>query len=422
MTKEQRTDNFILITLAICGILIHILLNGQYGFHRDELDVIMNARQLDWGYVAYPPFTPFLARLSLELFGDSLRGMRAFPAIAQGIAMILAGLMARAMGGKRNAQILSAFSMFIAPISLVGGTWIMYFAFDYLWWVVTAFFLVLLLATDEPRYWLGVGAGIGFGMMTKFTMAFWVIALVVAVLITPARKYLRSKWLYLGAALALILYLPNLIWQIQHNFISLDFLSSIHARDIEWGRADDFLIEQLYGTTNPFSLPLWIVGLSLCLFGSSMKRFRTLGWMFIVTFLLFLVNRGRTYYVAPAVRSRQVVEAEILPCLDLNATQKNILLETIELHDYRDMRPTQSDEALLLREADMLEFLGMIGMARDFARGPRNVEVCYKRILSRRDDIQGRFTLPYTKEIAHLRIKRMEKSLQWLNEESFGVL
>jgi HD superfamily phosphodiesterase len=126
--------------------------------------------------------------------------------------------------------------------------------------------------------------------------------------------------------------------------------------------------------------------------------------------------------VEHAIRSRQVVEAEILPCLDLNLTQKTVLLETIELHDYRDMRPTQSDEALLLREADMLEFLGMIGMARDFARGPRNVEVCYQRILSRRNDIQDRFTLPRAQEIARIRIERMEKSLQWLNEESFGIL
>jgi hypothetical protein len=298
--QSTKTDNILLIVLALCGVLTHILLNGQYGFHRDELDVIMNARQLDWGYVAYPPLTPFLARISLELFGGSLRGMRIFPAVAQGIAMILAGLMARDMGGRRNAQMMAAFAVFIAPISLMGGTWIMYFAFDYLWWVVIAFFMVRLLTTNDPRYWLGIGAGIGIGMMTKFTMAFWVIALIVAVLITPARKYLLSKWLYLGAALALLIYLPNLIWQVRHDFISLEFLSSIHARDIRWGRADDFLIEQLYGTTNPFSLPLWTIGLSLCFFGASMKRFRTLGWMFIVVFLLFLLNRGRAYYVAPA--------------------------------------------------------------------------------------------------------------------------
>ncbi len=298
--KEHKADNILLFSMAIIAVLFHILLNGQYGFHRDELDFIMNARQLDWGYVSYPPMTPFFARIGLELFGESLRGLRVIPAIAQGIVMILAAFMARDMGGKRNAQMLVAFTVFIAPVSIFGGTVIMYFAFDYLWWVLVAFFTVRLLATDDARYWLGVGAGIGLGMMTKYTMAFWVAGLIVAVLVTPARKHLRSKWLYLGAGLALLIFLPNLIWQIQHDFISLEYLSSIHARDISWGRADDFLPEQLYLTTNPLSLFIWPVGLILCLFGTSMKRFRPLGWMFLVTFVVFLVNKGRGYYTGPS--------------------------------------------------------------------------------------------------------------------------
>jgi HD superfamily phosphodiesterase len=126
--------------------------------------------------------------------------------------------------------------------------------------------------------------------------------------------------------------------------------------------------------------------------------------------------------VEHAVRSRQVVESEILPYMPLTTDQKEILLETIELHDYRDMRPTRSNEALLLREADMLEFLGLMGMAREFARGPKNVETCYKRILSRRDVIQNRFTLPRAQELAKVRLERMETSLGWLLEESFGNL
>ena len=121
-----------------------------------------------------------------------------------------------------------------------------------------------------------------------------------AVLLTPARKYLKSKWPYLGAALALLIFLPNLIWQYRHDFIAFDYLSFIHARDVSWGRAEDFLPEQLYLTTNPLSLPLWTVGLSLCLFSASMRRFRPLGWMFLVTFILFLLNKGRGYYTGPA--------------------------------------------------------------------------------------------------------------------------
>jgi len=126
--------------------------------------------------------------------------------------------------------------------------------------------------------------------------------------------------------------------------------------------------------------------------------------------------------VEHAIRSRQVVEAEILPRLELAPAQTDILLEAIELHDYRDMRPTKSSEALLLREADMLEFLGMIGMTRDFARGPRNLEACYRRVLDRRYGIQGRFTIPRARQIAQVRLERMEQALQWLNEESFGIL
>lgn len=300
MNREQKNNTLILLLMAFCAVILHITLNGQYGFHRDELDFIMNARQLDWGYVSYPPITPLFARIGLELFGESLRGLRVLPAIAQGIAMILAALMARDLGGKRIAQILAAFTVFIAPVSLFGGTVIMYFAFDYLWWVMVAYFLVRLLATDDARYWLGIGAGIGLGMMTKYTMIFWVAGLIVAVLVTPARKYLRSKWLYLGAGIALLIFLPNLIWQVQHNFIAFDFLKAIHARDVQWGRADEFLPEQLYLTTNPLSLPLWVVGLGLCLFSVSMKRFRPLGWMFLVTFGLFLINKGRGYYTGPA--------------------------------------------------------------------------------------------------------------------------
>jgi Dolichyl-phosphate-mannose-protein mannosyltransferase len=293
-------DTTVLLVLAACGTLIHILLNGQYGFHRDELDILMNARQLDWGYVAYPPLTPLIARIGLMLFGNSLQGLRLFSAIAQGIVMFLAGVMARDMGGRRSAQVMAAIAAYIAPAALMAGTLIQYMAFDYLWWVMVAFFTVRLLATEDPRYWLGIGAGIGLGMMTKYTIAYWVAGLVIAVLATSMRKYLLSKWLWLGAGLAIIIYLPNLIWQAQHGFISLEFLSAIHARDIQWGRADGFLPEQLYISTNPFIFFLWVIGLAGCLFAVSMKRFRPLAWMFLTTFVMFLLSKGRSYYLSPA--------------------------------------------------------------------------------------------------------------------------
>ncbi|MFN2194819.1 MAG: glycosyltransferase family 39 protein, partial [Anaerolineales bacterium] len=141
---------------------------------------------------------------------------------------------------------------------------------------------------------------IGMGMLTKFTVLFFVAGLVAAVLLTTNRRYLRSPWLWAGAGLALLIYLPNLIWQVQNDFISLEFLSAIHARDIAWGRTSGFLPEQLYISANPFTLPFWIIGLGVCLFAPSFKRFRAVGITFLVTFGLLWIAQSRSYYVGPA--------------------------------------------------------------------------------------------------------------------------
>jgi 4-amino-4-deoxy-L-arabinose transferase-like glycosyltransferase len=217
-----------------------------------------------------------------------------------GIVFVLTGLMARDFGGRRPAQIVAAVAASIAPVALIGGVMLHYLSFDYLWWVVVAFCMVRRLRTDDLRWWLGVGAAIGLGMMTKYTMAYFVVGVVAGVLFTPLRRDLRSRWLWAGVALSLLIFLPNLIWQIQHDFISLEFLSSIHERDIAWGRTDDFLVAQLYNSVNPFVVPLAVAGLIFCCFAPGGKRYRALGWMFVVPFVLLLLSKGRFYYIAPA--------------------------------------------------------------------------------------------------------------------------
>jgi 4-amino-4-deoxy-L-arabinose transferase-like glycosyltransferase len=297
-------DNFkdfgILISLALSVFLLHMLVNSQYGFHRDELATLDDARYLAWGYVAYPPVTPFTARLALELFGVSLVGVRLFAALAQSISIVLTGLMARELGGSRVAQFAAAVAMAITPMSLVGGAMFHYVSFDYLWWVLVAYLTIRLLKSKDPRWWLGIGAAIGLGMTTKYTMAFFVAGVVGGIVLTQARRYLISPWLWGGVALSLLIFLPNLIWQIQHDFISLDFLSSIHARDVRIGRTAGYLGEQFIFCTNPFTVPLWVAGLIYYFFVPADKRFRPLGWMYVITFGLFFATQGRSYYLAPA--------------------------------------------------------------------------------------------------------------------------
>jgi hypothetical protein len=293
-------DTSVSIALAIACVVLHTLTNNHYGFHRDELAAIDDARHLAWGYVAYPPLTPFVGRVALTLAGTSLMGIRFFGALAQGAAMVLAAWMARELGGRRPAQVVAAAAVAVAPVSFVAATLFEYVAFDYLWWVALAWMTIRLLASEDPRWWLGIGSIIGLGMMTKYSMVFLVAGLGAGLLFTPARRFLRSPWLWGGVALSLLIFLPNLIWQVRHGFITLEFLRSIHARDIRMGRTDGFLVHQLFIGANPFTLPLWAAGLYYYFARPAGRRFRVMGWMFLVPLILFTLVKGRDYYLAPA--------------------------------------------------------------------------------------------------------------------------
>ena len=305
MTKKRwptflSSDLGILVLLALSRIILHALTNQQYGFHRDELAFLDDARYLAWGYVAYPPLTPFMGHIALALFGASTIGARFLSGLAQGAALVTTGLIARELGGKRRAVITAGLAVWIAPVSFIQGALFQYVSFDYLWWVLSAYFMVRLFKSENPHWWLGVGAIIGLGMMTKYTMAFNALGIAAAVLLTPARRYLKSKWLWAGAGLAVLVFLPNLIWQIQHNFISLQQLSAIHVHDVQIGRTDNFLLDQILLGANPLTFPLWLFGLYFYFFNPSGRPYRTLGWMYVIPLVLFTAVKGRGYYLAPA--------------------------------------------------------------------------------------------------------------------------
>jgi 4-amino-4-deoxy-L-arabinose transferase-like glycosyltransferase len=293
------SDVGILLLLALLRVLLQIPTNGQYGFHQDELVTMdIATRHLAWGYVAWPPVTPFLARVALALFGPSLIGLRFFAVLAEGIVVLLAGLMIRDLGGGRWAQILGAVAVATTPNSIIQGGLFQYETLDYVCWVLLAFTVVRLLKSEDPRWWLGIGAAIGLGMMTKYTMAFSVAGIIVGVLLTRNRQYLTSRWLWSGALLALAIWLPNLIWQFQNHWISLSFLASIHTRDVQAGLASRFLLDQILFNFNLVMLFLVIAGLYYFLFALAGQRYRMIGWMYIVPFILLLLVQGKGYYLA----------------------------------------------------------------------------------------------------------------------------
>ena len=158
--------------------------------------------------------------------------------------------------------------------------------------MLAAWIIIRLLKSENQRWWLALGAVIGLGMMTKYTMAFFLAGIAGGIVLTRPR-WLLNRWLWYGAAAAILIFLPNLIWQVRHDFITLDFLKFIHARDIGLGTTNGFLPAQVWSVTSPVTVPLWIAGLYFLLLRPEGKRYRMIGWMYLIPLALFLIAKGR---------------------------------------------------------------------------------------------------------------------------------
>jgi hypothetical protein len=320
-------DRLILVAIAAAFALFHILTNGRYGFHRDELQFLSDARHLDWGFVAYPPFTPFVESVSMRLFGLSLIGLRLASVLAQAAVVIIAGLMARDLGGNRLAQVTTALAVGLSPLPIFEATEFQYTSFGIFWWVLAAWFTIRLLKTENPRWWLAIGAALGFGLLTKYAIAFFIVGLLAGLVLTRTRRYFASPWFWGGVGIALLLFSPNLIWLARHDFISYHFLQHIHTRDIGEGRAESFLKGQFLGNVNLFAAPVWVLGLIAFL---ADRRYRMLAWMYMVPVFLFWAAKGRFYYVAeayPPLLAMGAVTAE--RWLARRRTWQRITVETV---------------------------------------------------------------------------------------------
>ena len=296
-TAQTATQWPLLLGLAAAVALLHILTNGRYGFHRDELQFLSDARHLDWGFVCYPPLTAFVEHIGLALFGVSLVGLRLFSVLAQAAVIVVAGLTAKELGGGRLAQFTAALAVALSPLPLFSGTEFQYTSFDILWWVLSAYFIVRVIHTEDPRWWIAVGAAVGLGLNTKYSIVFYIAGILLGLALTPARRNFRSPWFWAGIALALLMFLPNFLWLVHHDFISYKFLQSIHARDVGQGRADGFLKGQFLICANLAAVPLWLTGLAGFLLN---RRYRMLAFMYLVPLALFFFGKGRSYYMSAA--------------------------------------------------------------------------------------------------------------------------
>src|SRR6266481_2723013 len=290
---------WIVLAIALAKLLFHIYFNNRYGYFRDEFDYMSCGDHLAWGYVDQPPLIPFLIHISRALLGDSLRAIRFIPALASSLLVVQTAVLAREFGGRRFALLLSAICALIAPQYLSNGSLLGTNCLEPNLWMGCAYFAILAIQRNDPRYWLWFGVVAGIGLEEKYSIALFGLGLVVGLLLTEQRRVFLNKWIWLGGFAALLIFLPNVLWNIKYDWPFLQLIRAIRAegRDVVLGPFPYFFQQTLL--VNPLTAPIWLVGFFALLFSMRLKPYRALGWCYVVCYTAFFVLHGKNYYLAP---------------------------------------------------------------------------------------------------------------------------
>lgn len=292
----------IVALLAAVKLALHLATTGLfgYGYFIDELYFLACSEHLAWGFVDMPPLFPAVTALIRSTLGDSLFAVRLLPALAGAALVLITGLMARDLGGRRFAQGISALAVLTAPLWLALHSIHTMNALEQLFWAAGAWIVIRIVRDDWQKGWLLFGALAGLGMLNKHSMAFFGVAVVVGLVLTPERRALRSRWIWLGGVVAVLLFLPNLAWMVKNHFPHFEMLKNIaeNGRDVDLDPIG-FLAQQVL-MFNPLALPLWLAGLAWFLFGKEGRRYRILGIAWLAVMAEMFLLDGRPYYPAPA--------------------------------------------------------------------------------------------------------------------------
>jgi len=284
-------------SIALAKIAYHLALTGRYGIFRDELYYLACARHLSWGYVDHPPLSIALLAGIVASLGDSLFAIRLLPVLAGAAVLLLAGLLARELGGGRFAQVTTAVAVLIAPNFLAMSTFFSMNAFEQLFWLLAIHLWVRLMKGGDPRLWLIFGAVIGVALLNKLGTGVFAMAVVCGLATTRERRHFASPWLYAGGGVALLIFLPHLVWQIDNGWPFLEFMREAKASAPAIPPLQ-FLANQVL-THHPLNAPLCLAGVVYLFVAPSMRPFRGLGVVFVFVFGFFMLQEAKDYYVTP---------------------------------------------------------------------------------------------------------------------------
>jgi hypothetical protein len=300
LLSDPLSGTAIVAYLAVLKLLLHFYFSAfsNYGLLFDELQFIDYGKHLDWGYVDDGPLTIWMGWLSRELMGDSVFALRFCPAIAGALMIVIVGLVARELGGGRFAQGLAALAALIAPVYLATQNQFCPPASEPVWWGLCAYFVIRIIKTGNTRLWVWFGVIVGLGFLNKPSILFLGAAVAVGLLLTPERQYLFNRWALIGGLAALVIASPYILWQIPHDWATVQFLAQAKRRAAANVPSLGFVSGQVWAV-HPVNFPIWLAGLGWFLVAKDARSFRVLGWAYLLMLGLLLVVKSQIHYFTP---------------------------------------------------------------------------------------------------------------------------
>jgi len=299
--KSSFTQSILFPAWCVAAVVfvVHLVTAPYYGYFRDELYFIACSDHLAAGYVDFAPLAAWILKANRVVFGDSLYALRWLPGLANAGTIVLTGMIARELGGRRFAVLLSAIGVGLAPVMLGNCTRYSMNCFEPLFWMSAMYLLLRVMNGGDPRLLMGLGFACGMGIENKHSTIFFIAALLLALAVSSQRKLFASKWFWAAAGITALLALPNLIWQVRHGYptyVDLHNVKVMH-KNVELPPIP-FIVQQIM-MLHPVLALIWIPGIGYLFFEREGKRYRVLGFTFLFFFLELLLMKGKDYYVAP---------------------------------------------------------------------------------------------------------------------------
>ena len=284
----------LILFFASVNLLVHGLTYDNFELHRDAYLYYAQSEHLAWGYVAVPPAVAVIGKTATMIFGNTVFGLRFFPALIGSVNLLIIGLAVRELGGRKTAIILASFAYLLSPAYLHVNAMFQPVAFNHFFWLLSAYLILVMVKRNKPKMWIWIGIVFGLAFLNKYSILFFMAAFALSLLFSAQRTLYISRYFILSVALGLAIIFPNLLWQYQHNWPVMYHMAELRETQLAHVHYSDFLFDQLL--MNAHALLIWTGALVILLFYRKEKQFRLFGVIYLFIVLLLITGSGKSYY------------------------------------------------------------------------------------------------------------------------------